>query len=72
MGTITRQEAIKRLSKITNVGEEYTVAVKSLELWDSFIERLAEKCNGAVTPAEWTVNRKAIELIKSEFDEAIG
>lgn len=45
---------------------------KSLELWHTFIEKLAEKCNGAVTAAEWTVYRKGIELIKNELEEKIG
>ena len=36
-----------------------------------FIAKLAEKCNDSVTPEEWMVYRKAIELIRSEFDEKI-
>lgn len=45
---------------------------KSLELWHTFIEKLAEKCNGSTTAAEWNIHRKAIELIKAELEEKIG
>lgn len=45
---------------------------KSLELWHTFIEKLAEKCNGSTSAAEWNIYRKAIELIKAELEEKIG
>ena len=45
---------------------------KSLELWHTFIEKLAEKCNESTSAAEWNIHRKAIELIKTELEEEIG
>lgn len=48
------------------------MGIKSLTLWDEFIERLAEKCNNSGCAAEWNIYRKGIELIKAEFDERIG
>ena len=67
----------KELSNVMSpcFGEEFYEALymaeRSLRLWDNFIERLAEKCNNATTQNEWNTYRKAIELIKVEFDEKI-
>lgn len=67
----------KKLSNVMapSLGEEFCdalyMAERSLRLWDDFIERLAEKCNNATTQNEWNTYRKAIELIKAEFDEKI-
>lgn len=68
----------KELCKVTapGMGAEFNEALQtaaaSLKLWDGFIEKLAEKCNGAMTKAEWDASRKGIELIKKEFEEKIG
>lgn len=57
-----QSEAVERIQK----------GQKSLELWHTFIEKLAEKCNGSTSAAEWNIHRKAIELIKAELEEKIG
>jgi hypothetical protein len=68
----------KELCKVTapGMGAEFLEALQtaevSLRLWDSFIEKLAEKCNESMSAAEWMTFRKAIEIIKAEFDEKIG
>lgn len=60
------EEELSEVMKMIQKGQ------KSLELWHTFIEKLAEKCNKAVTAEEWTVYRKGIELIKNELEEKIG
>lgn len=68
----------KELCKVTapKMGVEFLEALQtadvSLRLWDSFIEKLAEKCNQSSSATEWMTYRKAIEVIKAEFDEQIG
>lgn len=68
----------KELCKVTapGMGAEFLEALQtadvSLRLWDNFIEKLAEKCNQSSSATEWMVYRKAIEVIKAEFDEQIG
>lgn len=47
-------------------------AIKSLNLWGTFIEKLADRCNSATVFKEWDISRKSIELIKDELEEAIN
>ena len=84
---MTREEVVEQLLSLENHCLEMAkngsdewkkdvqaigIAAKSVALWDSFIERLAERCNESRTSLEWNTYRKAIELIKAEFDEKIG
>jgi len=80
---MTRQEAIEILKQrkdfarekypeLNDYADALDVGIRSMELWDGFIERLAAKCNESSSAAEWNIHRKAIELIKKEFDEKIG
>ena len=76
---ISRKEAIEALEVLLS-GVEWNAplcealeqAIKSMELWDGFIEKLAERCNAASSGEEWDVYRKGIELIKESFGEKIG
>lgn len=75
---MTRKEAAKKIDELMMSGmddktmDALKTAYKSLTLWDDFIAKLADKCNSAVTPTEWQIHRKSIELIKKEFEEKIG
>lgn len=46
-------------------------AVASLELWDEFKEKMAEKCNAATCGNEWNAYYKAIVLVKESLGEEI-
>jgi len=76
---MTRKEAREALKELnyeidseSYLAEALDMGIKSLGLWDNFIEELAGRCNNATCAAEWDVYRNGIELIKKEFDERIG
>ena len=77
---LSRQEAIAELKtsleNLKYMSDQPTykavvTAIKSMELWDGFLAKLAEKCNAAHCAEEWNFYHRAIAVIKSEFEEEI-
>lgn len=74
----TRKETIDKLCMMLAEEEDLEkkgaliIAIRSLNLWDNFIELLAMNCNESQTQVKWMINRKGIEMIKSVFGEEIG